>query len=51
MSIIENKDDPEHGKQIYLINIRSENVIVPRDPSAKFDKVDYYTNPKKYKVF
>lgn len=49
-ALIDDKSNPEHRNWIYLVNIRSENVIVPRDETAKFDKVDYYTNPKKYKV-
>lgn len=48
--LCENPDDPAHKDTIYVVNINSEDVIVPRDPEAKFDKNDYYKNPKKYKV-
>ena len=44
-----NKDDPKHRKTIYVVNINSEDVIVPRDDKEKFDKADYYKNPAKYK--
>lgn len=48
-SLVADKEDPNHRKFIYLININSEDVMVPRDPESKFDKKDYYENPSKYK--
>jgi alpha-aminoadipic semialdehyde synthase len=47
--IVATKDDPVHRKTIYVININTEDCIVPRDPDAKFDKNDYYKNPSKYR--
>lgn len=32
-----------------MVNVNTEDVIVPRDPSLKFDKQDYYANPGKYR--
>jgi hypothetical protein len=46
---MKNKDSPEHKKAIYLVNINTEDVMVPLDPEQKFDKKDYYSNPNKYK--
>jgi alpha-aminoadipic semialdehyde synthase len=45
----ETKDDPIHRKTIYVVNINTEDCIVPRDPDAKFDKADFYKNPSKYR--
>jgi alpha-aminoadipic semialdehyde synthase len=45
----ETKDDPIHRKSIYVVNINTEDCIVPRDPDAKFDKGDFYKNPSKYR--
>lgn len=47
--IFNDKKNPKHKKTIYVVNINSEDVIVPRDEEAKFDKGDYYKNPQKYK--
>ena len=44
-SLCANKNDPKHRKTIYVVNINSEDVIVPRDDKEKFDKVDYYKSP------
>lgn len=30
--LVEDKDNPNHRKTIYLVNINSEDVMVPRDP-------------------
>jgi alpha-aminoadipic semialdehyde synthase len=46
---VEDKDNPNHLKWIYLVNINSEDVMEPRDPLLKFDKKDYYDHPSKYK--
>ncbi len=43
------KDDPTHQNTIYVITINTEDCIEPRDPTAKFDKNDFYKNPEKYK--
>ena len=32
------KDNPNHRKTIYVVNINSEDTIVPKDPEVKFDK-------------
>ena len=48
--LCQNKEDPQHKKTIYVVNINSEDTIVPRDPEVKFDKNDYYKNPQKYRV-
>ena len=48
--LCENKEDPQHKKTIYVVNVNSEDVIVPRDPEAKFDKNHYYKNPQQYRV-
>lgn len=47
--LVKDKDNPEHKKYIYIVNINSEDVMVPRDPDQKFDKKDYYANPSKYR--
>jgi hypothetical protein len=49
-NLCENPNDPAHKDTIYVVNINSEDAIVPRDPEAKFDKNDYYKNPQKYRV-
>ena len=36
--LCKDKEDPNHRKTIYLVNINSEDVIAPRDPEVKFDK-------------
>ena len=41
--------NPEHAKTIYVVNINSEDVMVPRDESLKFEKNDYHKNPGKYR--
>lgn len=48
--LCKNKENPQHRKTIYVVNINSEDVIEPRDPESKFDKQDYYDNPQKYRV-
>ena len=48
--LVKDKGNPEHAKVIYLTNIKTEDVTVPRDPDAKFNKADFYSHPEKYKV-
>lgn len=40
--LVKDKNNPNHRKNIYLVNINSEDIMVPRDPEQKFDKKDYY---------
>ena len=42
------RENPEHCKTIYVVNINTEDCIVPLDPQGKFDKQDFYKNPGKY---
>jgi alpha-aminoadipic semialdehyde synthase len=48
--LVKDKENPEHGHVIYLTNIKTEDVIVSRDPDGKFNKADFYSHPEKYKV-
>lgn len=41
--------NPAHSTTIYLTNINTEDVIVPRDPADKYDKVTFYKHPEKFK--
>ena len=42
------RKNPRHRKTIYVVNINTEDTIVPKDPAKKFDKNDYYKNPTDY---
>lgn len=47
-AIYHDKENPNHRKTIYVVNINSEDTIISRDPEKKFDKNDYYKNPTTY---
>ena len=47
--VYNDKNNPNHRKTIYIVNINSEDVIVPRDNDKVFDKKDYYEHPTQYK--
>lgn len=47
--LFNNRNDPAHRKKIYVVNINSEDTIVPLDDSKKFDKQHYYSHPEQYK--
>ena len=46
--IWKDRENPEHCKTIYVVNINTEDCMVPLDPTAKFDKDDYNKNRSKY---
>lgn len=47
--IYSDKENPNHRKTIYVVNLNTEDIIENLDPEVKFDKKDYYANPQKYK--
>ena len=47
-AIYKDKNNPNHRKTIYVVNINSEDTIHHRDSDKGFDKKDYYNNPGQY---
>lgn len=47
--LMEDKDNAQHRTTIYVVNINTEDCMVPRDPQASYDKTDFTKNPSKYK--
>ena len=42
------RKNPDHCKTIYVVNINTEDCMVPLDPTAKFDRDDFNKNRHKY---
>ena len=47
--IWQDRENPKHRKNIYLLNVNTEDCMEPLDTNAKYDKQDFYKNPGKYR--